>query len=247
MRVAVAARTVTQIEETAAAIRDRGGHAIAIEADVTDERAVETLWSTVEDRLGPVDLLINNAGYGRPFGPAWECEPAEWWRNLEVNLKGAYLCCAFALRAMTARKRGRIINVASGAGTVSIPYMSAYVTAKAALIRLTEVLADEARAHGVCLFAIQPGTVRTAMSEDLMNSEAGSKWLPWFGEIFEEGKDDSFDPAVALVRYLASGKADALSGRFFSVPWDPAEMAARADEIRARSLYLLRLRSLENV
>ncbi len=238
MRVAVAARSANQLEETVELIRSEGHEAISVPTDVTLKAAVETMIDTVEAELGPVDLLVNSAGAGTPFGPTWELDAEEWWRTLETNVKGPLLCCNAVLHGMTERRRGRIINVASGAGTRSIQYMSAYVTSKAALIRFTEVLADEVREHGVSLFAIQPGTVRTAMAEELMQSEAGEQWLPWFKNIFDEGRDDPPEAGAELVLYLASGEADALSGRFFSAPGIPAE-------IRARDLHVLRMRFLD--
>jgi len=161
MRVGVASRSVTELSVTLALLHAEGIEAVAIPTDVTDEAAVRKMVSVTEERLGPVDLLINSAGVGAPFGPTWETDSVEWWRNIEVNLKGPMLCCKAVIKGMIDRQRGRIINVASGAGIQSIPYMSAYVTGKAALIRLTEVLADELRQHGVSVFAIQPGTVRT--------------------------------------------------------------------------------------
>jgi NAD(P)-dependent dehydrogenase (short-subunit alcohol dehydrogenase family) len=245
MRVAVAARTERQLEETVALIRARGGEAMTVPADVSNTQAVSRMVRAVEDQFGEIDLLVNNAGIARPFGPTWEADPEEWWRSLEVNLKGPLVCSAAVMRGMVKRKRGRIINVASGAGTVSIPYMSAYVTGKTALIRLTEVLADEARSYGISVFAIQPGTVRTAMAEDLIRSDAGQRWMPWFKRIFDEGRDDSFQPGVDLVLYLASGQADALSGRIFAAPGDPGIQVSHADEVRARELYVLRTGSLD--
>jgi NAD(P)-dependent dehydrogenase (short-subunit alcohol dehydrogenase family) len=167
--------------------------------------AVRHLVSTTEEKLGPIGLLINGAGVGGPFGPTWETDSNQWWRNVEVNLRGPMLCCQAVIPYMIQRRRGRIINVTSGAGTVSVPYMSAYVTAKAALIRLTEVLADELREHRVSVFAIQPGTVRTAMAEELIQSEAGKRWLPWFKKIFDDHREDSPQAGEVLVLYFASG------------------------------------------
>ncbi len=143
---------------------------------------------------------------------------------------------------MIARRRGRIINVASGAGTASIPYMSAYVTSKAALIRLTDILAIETRDYGISVFAIEPGTVRTAMAEHALESPAGRKWMPWFRKIFEEGRDVPTDVGARFVLLLASGKADALSGRFINVADDLVSMIEQAEEIRRNDLYTLRLR-----
>jgi NAD(P)-dependent dehydrogenase (short-subunit alcohol dehydrogenase family) len=242
MRVAVAARSLDQLEETAERIRSHGGEAIALATDVRDEKAVNLLVEKIEDRFGGIDLLINSAGAGRPYGPTWEIQPSEWWSAMETNMKGPLLCCVAVMRGMVERKRGRIINVASGAGTSSVPYMSAYVTSKAALIRFTEVLADEVRSHGISMFAIQPGTVRTAMAEDLIQSEEGKRWLPWFQEIFDEGRDVTVDPAIELVLYLASGEADALSGRMFVAPGTHVDIVSHAEEVKAGDLHVLRMR-----
>jgi NAD(P)-dependent dehydrogenase (short-subunit alcohol dehydrogenase family) len=96
--------------------------------------------------------------------------------------------------------------------------MSAYVTAKTALIRLTEVLAAEVKPHGIAVFAMEPGTVRTAMAEQLLASESARRWLPWFEQIFREGRDVTSDPAARLLLRLASGDGDAQSGHFFCIP-----------------------------
>jgi len=119
--------------------------------------------------------------------------------------------------------------------------MSAYVTGKVALIRLTEVLADELRQHGISVFAIQPGTVRTAMAEELIQSEAGKRWLPWFKKIFDDGQSDTSEPGERLVSYLASGKADALSGRFFAAPEAPANLENQTENILKNNLNMLRM------
>ena len=244
MRVAISARSADQLEETAGVIRGGGGTAHTIVADVSDAAGVSRMVEEAERTLGPLDLLVNNAGMGGPLGPTWETDPAEWWRCFEVNMLGPYLCCRAALPGMIGRNRGRIINIASGAGTIAIPYMNSYATAKAALIRFTETLAAEAAPHGITAFSIQPGTVRTALGEELRQSEAGRKWLPWLVDIFDNNPDPP-DHGVRLVLYLASGKADGLSGRFFMVPEDPEEMVARADEIREKNMYILRLRRMK--
>src|SRR5262249_43251371 len=136
-----------------------------------------------------VDLLVNNAGVGGPVGPLAEADPDAWWRCLEVNLRGPLLCSRAVLPGMLARRRGRLVNVASGAGPRAIPNLSAYVTGKAALIRLTENLAAEVKQYGVRVFAVQPGTVRTAMAEAVLNSAEARQRLPWFAEVFERGQD----------------------------------------------------------
>ena len=240
--VAVASRNAEELNATVALLRAEKARCVAIPADVTNDAAVREMVSITQQQLGSISLLVNAAGVGAPFGPTWETDSDEWWRNVEVNLKGTMLCCKAVVTDMIARREGRIINVASGAGTVSIPYMSAYVTSKAAVIRFTEVLADEVRQYGVSVFAIQPGTVRTAMSEELMQSESGKRWLPWFKKIFDENRDDSSLPGENLVLYLASGKADVLSGRFFAAPAAPDNVLDQVDQILKDNRNVLRIR-----
>jgi short-subunit dehydrogenase len=117
---------------------------------------------------------------------------------------------------MLARGRGRIINVASAAGEVAVPYMSAYNASKTAVIRFTETLASELREHGIPVFAITPGPVRTAMTEELIISEAGKRWLPWCEQLFENRQDVSVEPATTLVVFLSTGARDHLSGKLLS-------------------------------
>ena len=243
IHVAVASRNGEELNATIALLRAENVRAVAIPTDVTDDAAVRSMISVAEEKLGPISLLVNSAGIGGPFGPTWETDSNEWWRNAEVNFKGPMLCCKAAIKGMIDRRKGRIINVASGAGTASFPYMSAYVSSKAAVIRFTEVLADEVRQYGISVFAIQPGTVRTAMAEELMQSDAGQRWLPWFKKIFEEKRDDSSRPGEDLVLYLASGKADALSGRFFAAPGAPGNLLGQTDQILRDDRNVLRIRS----
>jgi NAD(P)-dependent dehydrogenase (short-subunit alcohol dehydrogenase family) len=240
--VAVVARSASQVEETAADIVARGGSALALAVDVSDPAAVERAVQSVERELGPVDLLVNNAGVTGPIGPITETDPEQWWRCLEINLRGPFLCARGVLAGMIARGRGRIINVASGAGALPVPYLCAYVTSKAALIRFTENLALETREQGIRVFAIHPGTVRTAMVTEGIDSPAGRQWLPWFRDAVEQGQHVPPERAARLVLQLASGRADALTGRFLTIHQDLDALIARAEEIAATDLHTLRVR-----
>ncbi|MBD2079348.1 SDR family NAD(P)-dependent oxidoreductase [Leptolyngbya sp. FACHB-17] len=102
--VAIIARSADQLEETVALIAQNGGRAAAFIANVTDQRAIEEVAQQIETQLGPVDLLINNAGVFPPFGPIWEIDPEAWWRNIEVNLQGVLLVTRSFLPAMIARR-----------------------------------------------------------------------------------------------------------------------------------------------
>lgn len=235
MRVAVTARSADQLAETVALA---GGDAIAVAADVADPAAVRAMVEEVERRIGPVNLLVNNAGIAGPYGPIWESDPDAWWRCIEVNLRGPYLCCREVLPGMIARRSGRIVNVASGAGVFAIPDMSAYVAGKTALVRLSEQLALEAAPYGVKVFPIRPGVVRTAMAEE------GRQRIPFVQKVLDEGLDVTPQVVADLVLYLASGKADALSGRLFYVNDDVEAMVRQAERVKREELYLLRSQRL---
>jgi NAD(P)-dependent dehydrogenase (short-subunit alcohol dehydrogenase family) len=245
--VAVLARSADQLDEVVADIARAGGRAVACPADVTDRAAVESAVAVVGRTFGPIDLLVNNAGVGGPVGPLAEADPGEWWRCVEVNLRGPLLCCRAVLPGMLARGSGRIVNVASGAGTRAIPNLSAYVTSKAALLRLTENLAAEVQRAGVRVFSIQPGTVRTAMAEAVLHSAEARRLLPWLAEVFEGGQDVPPERAGRLVVYLASGRVDGLSGRFLAVGWDVEGLARRAGELAGSDALTLRLVPAESV
>ena len=243
-KVAVTARSTNQLVDTVAVIKKAGGRGMAVTADVTSQHAVEQLVHQVEKELGPVDLLVNNAGVSGPMGPLWEVEPDAWWRTIEVNLRGSYLCTRTVLPGMVNRGHGRVISVASIAGQWPWPNVAAYATSKCALIRFTENLAVEAKAHGVSAFSIGPGFVRTAMIEDQAGSPEDEKWLGGlFRNVLAEDRVIPLEHVVDLVILLASGQADSLSGCFFKVENDVREMVQRAEEIQQGDLYTLRIRT----
>ena len=245
--VAVVARSEDQLVETVALIAGAGGCAIPLRADVTDQTAVGRAVAETEEQLGPVDLLVNNAGHGGQVAPVWEVEPDVWWRCMDVNVRGPFLCARAVLPGMIARCRGRIINVSSGAALGPGPYASAYFVSKAAVTRLGESLAAETKEHGISVFNIRPGFVRTALTEATAASPGDERWRG--GKVrkaLTEGIPFAEVPperAARLVLILASGKADALSGCLIGIEDDVHEMVSRAEEIRQKELYTLRLRT----
>jgi NAD(P)-dependent dehydrogenase (short-subunit alcohol dehydrogenase family) len=222
MRVAVAARSAAQVEQTA---REIDG--LAVTADVSNPDDVEAMVATVERELGPIDLLVNNAGVMGSRALPWEEDPADWWRTFEINVLGAYLCARAVLRGMVERGRGRIVNTGSGASYLPMGGgPSAYGASKAALGRFGELLARQVAEYGIAVFVISPGLVRTEMTEPFGDD---APWTP---------------PELAprLVRVLASGRADRLAGRYLHAEHDVVEdLIERADEIEQRDLNAIRL------
>lgn len=242
--VAVISRNIAELDETVAGIRAAGGQSYSFPADVTDPGAIRAAIFKIEEVLGPIDLLVNNAGVVGPIGPFAGNDPDDWWRTIEVNLRGPALCMQIVLKGMTERFRGRIINISSGGATAAITHFSSYVTAKTALTRLTECLARELKPFGISVFAVNPGTVRTKMSEHSLQSPEGQKWFPWFREIFDQGLDLSPKHAAELVVALASGRADALSGFMLHPADDINGILENLDSVLREKLYTLRLRTL---
>ena len=219
-RVAVSARSRDEVEAVANEI---GG--VAVLADVSNQDDVARLVADVESQLGPIDLLCANAGAGNEQGPAWEVDADDWWRIVEVNVLGVYLCCREVIPGMLERGRGRIVITGSGAAYLPASSNTAYTSSKAAVCRFAETLANQL-AGRIPVFVFSPGLVDTEMTKGFPRD---APWTP---------------PELAprLVRVLASGRADALAGRYIHAEHDDIEeLIRRADEIRERDLNAIRL------
>ena len=140
-RVAVTARTGEQVENVA---REIGG--LAVSGDVSDRASVEAMVQQVESELGPIDLLVANAGRNVHEQQAWEVDPAEWWNVFEVNVLGVYLCSRAVIPGMLERGHGRIVITGSGAGYLPHSGSTAYSSSKAAAWRFGNVLAEQLEA-----------------------------------------------------------------------------------------------------
>jgi len=217
MEVAVSARTAGQVESVAASI---GGRALV--GDVSKREDVERWFA----ELGPLDLLVANAGGGNR-GVSWELDPEEWWQVFEVNVLGVHLCCSAVIPGMLERGSGRIVIVGSGASYLPGASETGYTSSKAAVCRYGETLANALRDR-IPVFVISPGLVRTAMTDGHFGDDAS--WTPP-------------ECAPRLVLALASGEFDALSGRYLHAEHDPPEsLRGRTDQILEQDLNAIRLR-----
>ena len=219
-RVSVSGRTRDQVDAVA---REIGGYAVV--GDVADRAAVEAMVDQVEAELGPIDLLVANAGRNVREQRAWEVDPADWWNVFEVNVLGVYLCCRAVIPRMLERGGGRIVITGSGASYLPHSGSTAYSSSKAAVWRFGNVLAEQLEGR-IPVFVISPGLVKTEMTKSAPDN---APWTP---------------PELAprLVRALASGRADALSGRYIHAEHDDIDdLIRRADEIRDRDLNAIRV------
>jgi NAD(P)-dependent dehydrogenase (short-subunit alcohol dehydrogenase family) len=245
--VAMVARSENELRDAAQTIEQTGRRALAFAADVTNRQSIEGVVADIERQMGHIDLLVNSAGVFRALGPIAAVDPDEWWREIEINVRGAYLCARVVLPGMLARRQGRIINLVSAAGLQALPTTSAYCVSKTAVIRLTESLALETGDQGIRVFAMHPGTVRTPMADYIVESDDIGQHAPgvqqWLQQLYREGGDTPIQRSVELLLFLVSGKADALSGRYIDVDDDLAMLLQQTELIERDDLYTLRLRT----
>jgi NAD(P)-dependent dehydrogenase (short-subunit alcohol dehydrogenase family) len=203
-RVALVARTKEQLEETARQIGALGGRSLVLPADITARGAAEDCVRKTEAGLGPIDVLVNNAGIfvWRAF---LDLPPEDWDRVLATNLTGAAAFCRAALPGMVARHRGRIVNVASIHGMRGDANVAAQSAAKFGLIGLTQSLAREFRSHNIAVNAVSPGTVENRKEEgEALHAEPLAEKL-WPRDV------------ARAVLFLASDEAAGITGASLEV------------------------------
>ena len=242
-RLALAARSLDQLEETAAAAHAIGAETCVISVDVTDQAAVDRMAKQAVDRFGRIDILVNNAGIVGPIGALEDNDVESWLRTIQVNLVGAYLCCRAVIPLMAAGGGGRIINL-SGSGATSAPYhLSAYGSSKAAIIRLTEILGLELADRNIQVNALGPGSIHTNMWDEITDGAqaVGDTELYEFGLQVTGGGGASIERAAELAVWLASDAANGLSGRLIHAVMDDfPSLPPQIPEIMASDRYTLR-------
>ena len=242
-KLVLTARTGDELEESARAIREIGGVATVLQADVTSQAEVAKLVEQTLEQYSTIDILVNNAGMAGPIGALQDNDVSDWIRTIQVNLIGTYLCCRSVLPTMLKQDRGKIINL-SGSGSTSAPYhLSAYGSSKAAVIRLTEILSLELAHTNVQVNALGPGSINTRMWEQIRDGAGavGDTELYELGKRVTSGGGASIENAAELAVWLASDASARLGGRLIhAVTDDFSNLASRIPDIMASDAYTLR-------
>ncbi|XGB42612.1 MAG: 3-oxoacyl-[acyl-carrier-protein] reductase [Nodosilinea sp. LVE1205-7] len=204
------AQSAQAAEAVVEQIQAAGGQALALQADVAQVDQVERLVAETVEKLGPINILVNNAGITRDT-LLLRMKLEDWQAVIDLNLTGVFLCTRAVSKGMLKRRSGRIINIASVAGQMGNPGQANYSAAKAGVIGFTKTVAKELAPRGITVNAVAPGFIATEMTENLPNAEEILKFIPL-------GRFGQAEEVAGMVKFLAADPAAAyITGQVFNV------------------------------
>lgn len=220
-KVAVNDFIIERAESVAAEIRDAGGQAVAVQADVGDLASVNDAVKAAGEALGPVTLLVNNAGMAGPQsnirhgGNFWDEDPASWDRYVRTNLYGVFNCCHAAIPAMVEAKRGRIVTIVSDSGRVGEGRLAVYAAAKAGAAGFVRSIAKETGRYGITCNAISLSSLEPAMTQDERERFFASEQIKAQLKSYIIRRYGKPDDVAALTLFLCSEAASWITGQTY--------------------------------
>ena len=216
-KVAVYDMNLDAAEKVAAAIRDEGGQAQAFRCDITDRASVDKAVESTQQGLGPIDVLVNNAGWD-VFKPFTKTEPAQWDKLIAINLTGALHMHHAVLPGMAARKAGRIVNIASDAARVGSSGEAVYAACKGGLVAFSKTIAREHARHGITVNVVCPGPTDTALFADYKEGAGNpEKLMEAFTRSIPLGRIGQPDDLPGAILFFAGDDARFVTGQVLSV------------------------------
>ena len=242
--VVFCARTAADVAVTQGALNSQlktGQQLIGLTCDIADPTSVAALFARAA-QLGPLHVVVNNAGIYGPIGPTEEVALTDWTQAWQVNVTGTLLVCQQAIRAMKPRGAGKIITISGGGATNPMPRFAAYAATKAAVVRLTETLAEEYRADHIDINAVAPGALRTRLTAQVLAAGPEKAGVEFFAKNKKWSEEGAVDPklAAALCVFLASAASDGITGKLISAQWDPWKDPEKFRALAAGDIYTLR-------
>lgn len=212
--------------------------------DVSSVDDVEKLFAAADEIFpGPLHILVNNAGIYGPKGPTDDVDLEEWKRCIDVNLYGTLIPCRAAMHRFKKSGYGKIVNLSGGGATNPMPNLSAYASAKAAVVRLTETLALELAPFGVDVNAVAPGALNTRLLDEVIAAGPEKVGADFYQKSVRQSKEGGvpLELGADLCVYLASDESDGISGKLISAKWDPwARLQEYKAELQSSDIYALR-------
>lgn len=216
---------------------------IALKLDISSEKDVLKLIATAIKKLGTIDVLVNNAGVYGPLGAIEDIKSSEWVNAISINLFGIFFACKHIIPHMKKNGHGKIINLSGGGATAPLPRISAYAASKAAVVRLTDTLAEECRGLNIDINAVAPGALNTRLLEEVLKAGEKKVGRSFYQKALQQKENDGtpIERGVSLCIYLASPESNGISGKLISAVWDPWENFKEYKEALQNSdIYTLR-------
>jgi NAD(P)-dependent dehydrogenase (short-subunit alcohol dehydrogenase family) len=236
-------RMLASVETELQAAASAGQRVIARRCDISSNQEVEAMFRDYDSELGPLSILVNNAGIYGPKGPTEEVDWDEWQRCIEINLCGTAIPCRYAIRRFKKLDGGKIINLSGGGATSPMPNLSAYAASKAAVVRLTETLAEELRDWHVDVNAIAPGALNTRLLDEILQAGPERVGVEFHARAVKQSQTGGIPLTLGadLCVYLASEQSNGITGKLISAKWDPwSSLHKYRGELDSTDIYALR-------
>ena len=234
---------ITALQREFASSLRAGQKILGVTCDVSSPGQVNAMFGQFIEEFGALHALVNNAGIYGPKGPSQTVAWSEWKRAIEINLYGTFVPCRAAIPLMKKNGGGKIVNLSGGGATNPLPRLSAYAASKAAVVRLTETLAEELREFRIDVNAIAPGPLNTRLLDEVLEAGPEKVGEGFYKKAIEQAERGgaSLEKGARLCVYLASDASDGITGKLISAQWDPWEnLQAHFDDIMNSDIYTLR-------
>ena len=239
-RVLLVARSA---EKLSAARGELGDRSDVFPADVSEPEQCRAIVAHARRVLGSIQILVNNAAIQGPIGPIESNDPQHWLDTIRTNLLRPAMLCREVLPGMKSDNCGKIINLSGGGATGPRTHFSAYAASKAAVVRLTETLAEEVKPAKIDINAIAPGAMNTRLLNEVLQAGPQRVGQAEFDRATKQKQQGGVTPesAAELAVFLASSKSDGITGKLISAVWDDwKSLPARRDELARSDVYTLR-------
>jgi NAD(P)-dependent dehydrogenase (short-subunit alcohol dehydrogenase family) len=242
--VLICARSAEDLRLAEEQIRaEARGKVAAKSANIAMEADVRALVEDAADKFGGLDILVCNAGIYGPKGPIDELDWTSWVEAIQINLLGTVLCCRLFLPLLKQSRRGKIILLSGGGATKPLPFLSAYATSKAGVVRFGETLAGELAGCGIDVNSVAPGALNTRMLQEVLDAGPDKVGPAFYRAAIEQREKGGtpLDAGANLCLYLASDESNGITGKLISATWDPwREFAKHREDLAKTDIYTLR-------
>jgi NAD(P)-dependent dehydrogenase (short-subunit alcohol dehydrogenase family) len=233
-----------QVRQELAPLAVKPGQQVhSMRGDVSNPESCAAVVKRAREVLPDLTILVNNAGIYGPMGRLEEVDWRAWVEAIQVNLLGSVLMCREIIPLLRARSYGKIINLSGGGATAPLPFISAYAASKAAIVRLTETLAEELRDAQVDVNAIAPGALNTRLLEEVLAAGPEKVGEKFYRNALKQQAEGGapLEKGAGLAVFLASAASDGITGRLLSAVWDDwAALPSRREQLARSDVYTLR-------